>query len=68
MSDEYSDVDIVFLIEENKFKEMELELPVILSKMCDEIVLCWEEDFNNNAIINNGYLLKKNSQIFQFDV
>lgn len=68
MSDEYSDIDIVFLIEENRFKEMEFELSAILSKLCDEIILCWEEDFNSNAIINNGYLLKKNNQIFQFDV
>ena len=68
MSDEYSDVDIVFLIDGNMFKKTEHALSKLLSQVCDDILLCWEEDFNCNAIINNGYLLKKSAQIFQFDV
>lgn len=68
MSDEYSDADICFLIEGNLFQKMECELPAILGGICDEIILCWEEDFNSNAIINNAYLLKKNNQIVPLDV
>ncbi|MDE6853215.1 MAG: nucleotidyltransferase domain-containing protein [Lachnospiraceae bacterium] len=68
MSDAYSDVDVVFLVEGNAFQKIERELSEILSGVCEEVILCWEEDFNSHAIINNGYLLKKDHGIFQFDV
>ncbi|MBD5492800.1 MAG: hypothetical protein HDR12_00050 [Lachnospiraceae bacterium] len=45
MSDEYSDVDIVFLIDGNMFKKTEHDLSKLLSQVCDDILLCWEEDF-----------------------
>lgn len=67
-SDEYSDVDIIFLIEGNAFKETEKECSTILAELCDEIILCFEEAFNSDAIISNSYLLKKDVQILQFDI
>lgn len=68
LSDEFSDVDIVFLIDGNAFKEMENLLSVILSGMCDELVLCFREGFNSKAIISNSYLCKKSNCLHQFDV
>lgn len=67
-SDEYSDVDIIFLIDGKAFKGAEGECSAILLGLCDEIVLCFEEAFNSDAIISNGYLLKKDDQILQFDI
>ncbi len=68
MEDAYSDVDIVFLLEGESFKQTEGEIPKILSKLCGGVLLTWEETFNSNAIISNSYLLKEENQIFQFDV
>lgn len=67
-SDEHSDFDLIFLIEEAHFKEMEAACSAILSKICDAVILCWGEGFNNKAITSNSYLLKKDSQVLQFDV
>lgn len=68
LSDEYSDADIVFLIKGTEFGKIEQALLPMLSTVCDEVLLCWEESFNSAAIINNGYLLKKGGEIFQFDI
>lgn len=68
LSDEYSDVDIVFLVEKNSFEKTEQRVPVLLAALCDQVLLCWEEEFNSECMVNNGYLLKKGEQVFQFDV
>ncbi|MBD5103978.1 MAG: hypothetical protein HDT47_03835, partial [Ruminococcaceae bacterium] len=49
MADEYSDADIVFLVEGGKFKETENSLEALLSRACDKVMLCWEEGFNGEA-------------------
>ena len=64
LSDEYSDVDIVFLVEKNSFEKTEQRVPVLLDALCDQVLLCWEEEFNSECIVNNGYLLKKGEQVF----
>lgn len=66
--DEYSDVDIVFLIEGDALKDMEAKVSAALSEQCDGIALCWGEGFNGQALISNSYLLKKDGQVLQFDV
>lgn len=68
LSDEYSDVDIILLVKGNNFEEFAYSLEYYLKQISDEILLCWPENFNSEAIINNGYLLLKNNNIFQFDV
>lgn len=68
LTDQYSDADVVFSVKGGFFKNAEESLKRLLSGVCDEVILCWEEDFNSNAIINNGYLLEKNGKIFQFDI
>ena len=68
LCDEYSDVDIVLLVEGNSFQKFSEELDTYLKNISDEILTCWPEGFNSDAIINNGYLLSKNSDVFQFDV
>lgn len=68
LSDDYSDVDIVLLIGGEQFGQITFLLEECLAGICDEIILCWPERFNSEAIINNGYLLLSSSNIFQFDV
>ncbi len=68
MSDEYSDADIVFLINGSKFKKTEKKLETLILQICDDVLLCYEEEFNGDSIINNGYLIKKDDNIFQLDI
>lgn len=68
LSDEYSDVDIILLIEGKHFAQFSASLEAYLDHISDEVLLCWPEGFNSEAIINNGYLLLSNDNIFQFDV
>lgn len=67
-SDEYSDIDIVLLIDGQQFVGFESIAENCLGQACDNILLCWPEGFNSNAIINNGYLIEKDGNIFQFDI
>ena len=68
MSDEFSDADIVFLAEGEQYKEISAGIEALLAKACDKVLFCWEEEFNGDSIVNNGYLIQKNGKIFQFDV
>ena len=66
--DELSDIDIVFLVKEASFSLVDKNLTRMLSDVCDDIVLCWPESFNGDAIKNYGYLIKHNQKLFQYDV
>ena len=68
MSDKFSDIDVVFLIESRHFSKMEKYCTDTLGQICSRIILCWEEEFNSNIIVNNGYLLETADSIFQFDL
>jgi len=67
-TDEYSDIDIVFLIEENYFAQIGERLDSLLRKACDEILLRWDESFNSDAIKNYCYLIRNKGKLFQYDV
>ncbi len=67
-SDEYSDVDIIFLIGGNAWKDMEAKVSAALSEQCDGVALSWGEGFNGHSLISNSYLLRKDGQVLQFDV
>ena len=67
-SDEYSDIDIVLLIDGKQFMGFESIAVSCLEQACDNILLCWSEEFNGEAIINNGYLIEKDGNVFQFDI
>ncbi len=68
LSDDYSDVDIVLLVDGKQFDQFPFYLERCLENISAKIILCWPERFNSGAIINNGYLLLSGSNIFQFDV
>ena len=65
LSDDLSDVDIVLLIDGNYFDKSINEMEKYIENSCDEIYLCYPEEFNGEAIINNGYLISKDNDIFQ---
>lgn len=65
--DELSDIDIVFLVKEASFSLVDKNLARMLNEVCDEVVLCWPESFNGDAIKNYGYLIKHNQKLFQYD-
>lgn len=68
MSDDDSDVDIVLLADGTQFGKCLSSVEECLEQIGTEIILCWPEGFNSEAIINNGYLLLSGSHIFQFDI
>lgn len=68
LSDEYSDVDIVILADKSAYGETDKRLTEMLASVCDEVVLCWGEDFNGEAMKNYDYILSLNGKIFQYDV
>ena len=68
LADEYSDINIVFLVKADSFERVNECMQDYLKKACDEVVLCWPESFNSDAIINNGYLLRKGQQLMQLDI
>jgi predicted nucleotidyltransferase len=68
MMDEYSDIHIIFLIEDSEFLLIDEQLTNLLGNVCNKVVLCWPEGFNSDAIKNYGYLLEQNGQLFQYDV
>ena len=68
LSDEYSDVDIVLLIEGKSYAHSADTIEGYLKNVCNDILLCYPEGFNGEAIVNNGYLISCGDNIFQFDV
>ena len=68
MTDEFSDIDIVFLIDGDNFQVIDDNLTKMLKSICDDVIICWPEDFNSDAVKNYGYLLQLNEQIFQYDI
>lgn len=68
LSDDYSDVDMVLLVDGKQFSHFTFLLDKCFENINAKIILCWPERFNSEAIINNGYLLLNGSRIFQFDV
>lgn len=66
--DDHSDIDIVFLVEEAAYTAVDEKLTVMLEDVCDEVILCWPEDFNSQAIKNYGYILRQKGHLFQYDV
>lgn len=68
MADEYSDLDVVFLIDSADLEAIAARMTVWLASCCDRIVLCYPEGFNGEAIVNNGYLLELDGEIVVYDV
>ena len=66
-TDEYSDADVVLLVK-GALTEAEQKMDSLLEEICERVLLRWEEDFNSEAVINNGYILKVGKSLHQFDI
>ena len=64
MSDEYSDADIVFLADGDKFVELVKELEANIARVCEKVLICWEESFNGDPIKITVTLFKKETVFF----
>lgn len=49
LSDEYSDIDIILLADEAEYHSIDKNLTEILKELCDDVLLCWGEDFNSDT-------------------
>lgn len=66
--DQYSDIDIVFLVEEASYNEIDQQLPDILETICDHLLILWPEDFNGPSMKNYNCILERDGQILQYDI
>lgn len=68
-SDDYSDVDPVFLVKQEYFEQVDRELPELFKKICPRIHLWWPESYNGSAIKNYALLLEgKEGELHQYDL
>lgn len=66
--DEYSDIDPVFLINDEDFNEFDSEIPDLFQKVSDKCILIWPEEFNSKRIKNYAVLIEgENDSIVQYD-
>lgn len=68
LSDEYSDVDPVFVIDGKFFDEFDKDLYSMFEQICDEVIIYWHETFNNDEIKNYGVEILIQEEILQFDI
>lgn len=66
--DEYSDIDVVFLVDSDHFEGFENTLENYIKKCCDEIVCIWPETFNCDELKNYQYIIKLSEDIFILDI
>ncbi len=67
-TDEFSDIDIVFLVDQQHFDRIDDKVTEWLESVSDRVIVCWPEDFNSQAIKNYGYILELEEQLFQYDL
>lgn len=67
-TDDYSDIDISFLIEDSEFESIGQKSLDFMSSIVDDVIICWAENFNNKKIKSYSFILKLKCHIFQYDV
>lgn len=65
--DIYSDYDPVFLINDRDFEAFAADVPKFLQKACDELVICWPENYNDGHFKNFCSVLKIGENLHQHD-
>nr|WP_295682215.1 aminoglycoside 6-adenylyltransferase [uncultured Lachnoclostridium sp.] len=66
-SDLYSDFDPVFLVADSDFKEFAADVPKILEKVSDELLIFWGESFNDEHFKNYCSVIRLGENLHQFD-
>ncbi|MCL2636773.1 MAG: adenylyltransferase [Oscillospiraceae bacterium] len=68
MTDEYSDYDPVFLIKSKDFESFAEDIPKLMNDISDELLICWEEGFNNDKFKNFCCAIRVGGEIHQLDI
>lgn len=66
--DQYSDIDIAFLLQSTDYDMVSQQLPDMLETICDHVLIFWPEDFNGASLKNYDCLLEREGQILQYDI
>ncbi len=65
--DLYSDYDPVFLVDDKDFEAFAADVPKFLKQACDELVICWPENYNDAHFKNFCSVLKIGENLHQHD-
>ncbi|HHW90429.1 MAG TPA: nucleotidyltransferase domain-containing protein [Clostridiales bacterium] len=68
LEDEYSDIDAVFLIDDQYFEQVCEEFSSFIQKICDELILVWPEGFNCDELKNFQYIYKIGNDLYALDI
>lgn len=66
--DEYSDIDIVFLVDKDNYAKVDDKLKNMLESVCEKVLIFWGEGFNGETIKNYDCILEKDGLLFQYDI
>ncbi|WP_315673069.1 adenylyltransferase [Clostridium sp. 19966] len=65
--DIYSDYDSVFLVEDKHFEQFSADIPKVLAKASDELLIFWGESFNDEHFKNYCSVIRIGNNLHQFD-
>lgn len=65
--DIYSDYDPIFLVEDKDFEQFVADVPNILTKVSDELLIFWGESFNDAHFKNFCSVIRLGDNLHQFD-
>lgn len=65
--DIYSDYDPIFLVEDKDFEQFVADVPNILTKASDEMLIFWGESFNDAYFKNFCSVIRLGDNLHQFD-
>lgn len=66
-ADAYSDYDPVYLVDDKDFAGFAADVPVFMRQICDELLISWAENYNDDHFRNYCNLLKINGNLHQMD-
>lgn len=65
--DEYSDYDPVFLVDDKDFESLAGDVPRFMASICDELLICWPENYNDAHFKNFCNILRMGKNLHQHD-
>lgn len=65
--DIYSDYDPVFLVADKDFEQFAADVPKVITKAADELLIFWGESFNDAHFKNFCSVIRLGSNLHQFD-
>ncbi|HPJ02462.1 MAG TPA: aminoglycoside 6-adenylyltransferase [Candidatus Limiplasma sp.] len=66
-ADEYSDYDPVYLVADTDFKSFAADVPNFMRQVCDELLISWAEDYNDDHFRNYCNLIRIGDTLHQMD-